>query len=148
MYKVFVENRPVIFTQTSENYSHSLCVTADEVQDINLHVRNHKEIITHEHPLVICCANAEVEFNRLFLNYERVCAAGGVVSRNDEVLFIRKNDMWDLPKGFVDPGETWAQTAYREISEECGIHGHQMVSVLLDTWHTYTYHDHPVLKQL
>jgi 8-oxo-dGTP pyrophosphatase MutT (NUDIX family) len=83
----------------------------------------------------------------MFLHHQRVSAAGGVVLREDEILCIRKNDMWDLPKGFVDFGETIPETAYREIAEECGIHGQQLVRELLHTWHTYTYHDCPVLKQ-
>jgi ADP-ribose pyrophosphatase YjhB (NUDIX family) len=147
MYKVFVENRPVIFTQTSENYSHSLCVAADEVEDITVFVRNHAKTITQTEPLVLQCFESEVEFNRLFRHHERAIAAGGIVIREDEILFIRKNDMWDLPKGFVDSGETTAQTAYREIWEECGIKGHELVSKLSETWHTYTYHNRLVLKQ-
>ncbi|MEN9400535.1 MAG: hypothetical protein RL632_1638 [Bacteroidota bacterium] len=147
MYKVFVENRPVIFTQNSETDSLSLCLEADEVEDVNLVVRNRIELISHNKPLVIHCADAGIEFNRLFLRHDRVSAAGGVVRRWDDILFIRKNDMWDLPKGFVDFGETIAETAYREISEECGIEGHVLTRKLIETWHTYTYHDRPVLKQ-
>lgn len=147
MYKVFVENRPVIFTQNSENDSHSLCVEASEVEDVHRVVRNYIEWISHDKPLIIHCMDTEIEFNRLFLHHQRASAAGGIVLRDDEILCIRKNDMWDLPKGFVDFGETITETAYREISEECGIHGHQLAQELLKTWHTYTYHDRPVLKQ-
>ncbi len=30
-------------------------------------------------------------------------------------------DDWSLPKGHVDPGETWAATALREVEEETGV---------------------------
>lgn len=30
-------------------------------------------------------------------------------------------DDWSLPKGKLDPGETWEQAAVREIEEECGL---------------------------
>ena len=147
MYKVFVENRPVLFTQNSENYSHSVCVNALHVEDVQLLVQNIKEQITYTNPLVIQCTDTEVEFSRLFRQHERALAAGGVVRRGDEILVIRKNNMWDLPKGFVDFGETTEQTARREISEECGIVGHELVRPLIDTWHTYMYLERQVLKQ-
>jgi 8-oxo-dGTP pyrophosphatase MutT (NUDIX family) len=31
--------------------------------------------------------------------------------------------LWSLPKGHIEPGETAAQTAEREVREETGIHG-------------------------
>jgi 8-oxo-dGTP pyrophosphatase MutT (NUDIX family) len=103
--------------------------------------------ISRESPLIIQCDRIEVDVNRLFFHYERVNAAGGVVCRGDEILMIYKNGMWDLPKGFVDNGETFEQAACREISEECGIEGQQLDRKLMETWHTYRYLDRLVLKQ-
>lgn len=56
-----------------------------------------------------------------------VRAAGGVVWRNGqediEVLLVHreKYDDWSLPKGKLDPGETWEQAAVREVFEETGV---------------------------
>ena len=56
-----------------------------------------------------------------------VYAAGGVVWRVVEgklkILVIHRTEYVDvtLPKGKVDPGETLAETAAREILEETGI---------------------------
>lgn len=49
-----------------------------------------------------------------------------VIIADDEVLLIkRKNDPfkdhWALPGGFIDPGETAEQAAYRELEEETGL---------------------------
>ena len=46
---------------------------------------------------------------------------GGVVFADDKILFILKNDKWDLPKGRMDGNETKEETAVREIAEETGL---------------------------
>jgi len=50
-------------------------------------------------------------------------AAGGVVLRDGSVLVVHRprHDDWSLPKGHVDDGETWAETAVREVLEETGV---------------------------
>lgn len=55
-----------------------------------------------------------------------VRAAGGVVLRGEDdprVLVVHRPayDDWSLPKGKLDPGETWQQAAVREIHEETGV---------------------------
>jgi 8-oxo-dGTP pyrophosphatase MutT (NUDIX family) len=55
-------------------------------------------------------------------------SAGGVVVRGDEVVVIvptrrsaSGHKVLALPKGHVDPGETPAQAAQREVREEAGV---------------------------
>ena len=51
-----------------------------------------------------------------------VRAAGGIVTDDaGDMLLIRRNDRWDLPKGKVEAGETLRQAALREVEEETGI---------------------------
>ena len=58
---------------------------------------------------------------------ERTSAGGVVVRKRDglEVCLIRPSgrSVWGLPKGGVEDGETFAEAAVREISEETGIEG-------------------------
>jgi 8-oxo-dGTP diphosphatase len=51
-------------------------------------------------------------------------AAGGVVVRDDgrvAVVHRPRYDDWTLPKGKLDPGESFEQAALREVGEETGL---------------------------
>ena len=52
-----------------------------------------------------------------------VRAAGGVVVRDGAVLVVHRPqyDDWTLPKGKLDPGESWEEAALREVEEETGL---------------------------
>jgi 8-oxo-dGTP diphosphatase len=52
-------------------------------------------------------------------------AAGGVVVRDGRALIVHREryDDWSLPKGKLEPGETWEDAAIREVWEETGVHG-------------------------
>jgi 8-oxo-dGTP diphosphatase len=56
-----------------------------------------------------------------------VKAAGGVVWRRAgggvelAVVHRPRYDDWSLPKGKLDPGESWEQAALREVEEEIGL---------------------------
>jgi 8-oxo-dGTP diphosphatase len=54
---------------------------------------------------------------------DEVQAAGGVLVRDGRVALVHrpKYDDWTLPKGKLDPGETFEEAALREVSEETGI---------------------------
>jgi 8-oxo-dGTP diphosphatase len=54
---------------------------------------------------------------------DEVQAAGGVVIHDGRLAVVHrpKYDDWSLPKGKLDPGETWEQAALREVEEETGL---------------------------
>ncbi|MBD2866003.1 NUDIX domain-containing protein [Paenibacillus oceani] len=55
-----------------------------------------------------------------------VCAAGGLIVRNHNVLLVKttygaNRGLWMIPGGLVEPGETFEMAAIREVYEETGI---------------------------
>ncbi len=62
---------------------------------------------------------------------ERI-TAGGVVVKDNEILFIKHRDDGKLgfPKGWVDEGETIEEAAIRETQEETGLRGLKIVEKL------------------
>ena len=76
---------------------------------------------------------------------EREFSAGGVlikVIRGRPMLAAirpqgKPAGTWALPKGNIDPGETPAETAVREVLEETGVEG-ALVEKLGDVKYTYT----------
>jgi 8-oxo-dGTP diphosphatase len=70
-------------------------------------------------------------------------AAGGVVVDEDgrvAVVHRPKYDDWTVPKGKLDPGETFEEAALREVEEETGLRC-SLVRELPST--TYTVRDRP-----
>jgi 8-oxo-dGTP diphosphatase len=64
-----------------------------------------------------------------------VLAAGGVLVRDDgriAVIHRPRYDDWSLPKGKLDPGESFEAGALREVLEETGVRG-RIVSELEPT---------------
>ena len=57
------------------------------------------------------------------MSQPEVQAAGGLVLRDGDVAVVHrpKYDDWSLPKGKLEPGETWEAAALREVREETGL---------------------------
>lgn len=56
-----------------------------------------------------------------------------------------KADVWALPKGRIDPGESAAETAVREVLEETGVTG-RLVEKLGDVRYVYTWNGERIFK--
>jgi ADP-ribose pyrophosphatase YjhB (NUDIX family) len=90
----------------------------------------------------------ETVFACLRDNNRYICAAGGLVSNvKKEILLIYRLGYWDLPKGKIEENETESSAACREIEEECGISGLEVVEKIMDTYHVYRMDDKRVIKR-
>lgn len=80
-------------------------------------------------------------------NFYFIEAAGGLIQKNDDFLFIRRHNRWDLPKGKLEKNEHPELAAIRECEEECGISGLTILAPLPFTWHLYEFKGSYALKK-
>jgi 8-oxo-dGTP pyrophosphatase MutT (NUDIX family) len=91
--------------------------------------------------------DSEKELLDEFKDYDLIEAAGGLVQKNNKYLFIKRNGIWDIPKGKLEEGEDVEAAAIREIEEECGLDQPIIERHLINTWHTYPLKGRKILKK-
>lgn len=88
--------------------------------------------------VAVIASNPSRAFEDLAAQFVWVEAAGGVVSNaRGEVVMIRRNDRWDLPKGHREAGESFPICAAREAEEETGVKVESVGRLLCTTLHCY-----------
>jgi 8-oxo-dGTP pyrophosphatase MutT (NUDIX family) len=138
MYKVFIENKPLIFQ-----------INLQVLTDLNIDQlwKDVASFLESGRAEMRISIRDESDFKQFFKKHKYIEAAGGMVQRDDGFLFIKRNGVWDIPKGKLDPGETPKIAAVREIEEECGLVAPIIKDYLIDTWHTYVHKGKNVLKR-
>ena len=141
MYVVFMLNRRVKFVKSSTENSPSngsmLSVFNPDnktIKDLPNFLKSHNQV----NEVTLISDNVEELWMRFCLNYFEVVSAGGlVVNSENNILWINRNNHWDLPKGKVERGESLENAAMREVSEETGIANLEITGDLSTTYHTY-----------
>ena len=139
MYKVFLNDRKITIAEKGNitlNRTHKTVENLRTQSDVKKWFLHFLDEDLNE---VLLIHNSADEFwkNIFIPAFKVIVAAGGVVIRNSEILFILRNNKWDLPKGKIDMNETAEKAAIREVREECGISGHRIVKKLPSTFHLY-----------
>jgi len=95
------------------------------------------------------CTEIDTLWKVLKSKLKTIKAAGGIVTNpQDELLIIRRNGFFDLPKGHFKNIETASQAAIREVAEECGIKSHNITDDNpIITYHVYELDGEKVLKE-
>lgn len=137
MYKVFIENKPIIFQ------FNSAFDKTETVEKYWIKIRKYLDSTAQE---IIIAIENEAHFWLIFKNHKFIVAAGGLVRSGSRFLFIKRNDVWDIPKGKLDEGESPEIAAVREIEEECGLIAPIITDHLMQTYHTYHHKGKDVLK--
>lgn len=135
MYKVFVNDSPIIITSSQKKENNfPVYILANIVLEEVIHkLRNKKN-----KGINLYTPDLEKGWKFFLSKIDVVSAAGGLVLNDkDEFLFIYRGGKWDLPKGRIEKGESIEETAIREVEEECGIFNLQLVKPLLTTYHIY-----------
>lgn len=74
----------------------------------------------------------------IYNEFKEVNAAGGLVEdKLGRCLLIKRNSLWDLPKGHQEKGEDIEVTALREVEEETGAAGLKLGDLICMTDHCY-----------
>lgn len=135
MYKVFIKDIPIILSTQKNIGKQYTAIPLKEVdfkkliKDIQ---KGNLDFVNLYHP-----DEAMLE-PLLFEKIPVVIAAGGMVSNSKKkILFIKRNDRWDLPKGRVEKGESYEDAAIREVEEETGIKDLEIGEFITKTYHVF-----------
>ena len=135
MYKVFVNDIPIILSTESELDEKYLTIPIKEAKIKRIIKRINKGQLLYVnlyHP------KEEKLLKHLFKKLPVVTAGGGLVRNpKGEVLFIFRNGRWDLPKGKIEKKEEIQACAIREVEEETGVQGLQVHRLLDRTYHIF-----------
>ena len=135
MYKVFVGDKPIILTTLVEQETNFKNYLLDTV-NIGKVIRELNATSLQEVRLI---HKKEEKLLKKFLKkLPNVIAGGGkVYNQDNDILFIYRNDKWDLPKGKAEGKETIEDTSIREVTEETGVTGLKIVKPIDTTYHIF-----------
>lgn len=150
MYKIFQENRALIFpnieaVQLKFDPNNNKC----ESYDAQLLCDFLSEWLcdTEQTDTIIQDIAPEDVAAALQQMFKMAPAAGGIVTNDGLCLTIERKGIPDLPKGHIEAGESPETAAMREVEEETGIGGLEIVKALPSTWHVYLRNEVWELKQ-
>ena len=136
MYKVFFNQKPLIITNKIQNFSNNepfLFIKYTSAQQIIRALKsskNKKVYIYHK--------NIDKLWKSFKKKFPVIEAAGGLVERTDnKLLFIYRNNKWDLPKGGIEKKELIIEAAQREVKEETGVLDLIVQNQLSETFHIF-----------
>lgn len=134
MYEVFVnENRIVLLSHGCEQ--HKKTKQIDSKRALRKLVSS-LLVKQKKNPIYLRFSEAKDPLLLFKKSFKEVIAAGGLVrNKKHEVLFIYRNNKWDLPKGKVEKNEGLEDAAVREVCEETGL-----PEVMLGPQRAITYH--------
>ena len=140
MHKIYFEKRSIVICSPSEETladPNSVEFHPGEKMDIHSLVGMFEASATLSR-IYIPTLEEDRTYKRLCAEFKEVCAAGGLVSnRRGDYLLIRRDGLWDLPKGHQEEGEDIKVTALREVQEETGVDKLQLRDLICITDHCY-----------
>ncbi|MEE9408642.1 MAG: NUDIX domain-containing protein [Polaribacter sp.] len=143
MYKVFVNDSPIIVTSSQQKENN---FPVYQFKNVVIDEIIHKLRNKHIDGVNLYTTDLENDWLLFLTKLKVVPAAGGLVlNPKKKVLFIYRNNVWDLPKGRIEKDESIETAAIREVEEECGIFNLKIIKELVTTYHIY-YHEENKLK--
>jgi len=135
MYKIFVNDRPIILTNVmmkEDGFKFFLLKNVNLDYVVRKLQRSEFSKVYLYHP----DSDKLLSIFKERMGY--INAGGGLVkNEKDELLFIERNEKWDLPKGRAEKGEDIETTSLREVEEETGVENLSINKFLQETYHIY-----------
>ena len=148
MYEVFIENKSLIISESpseSKNHIDLIFDTTKNKWEKTLRDDFFKNILKSN--IYIQAKKPKKIFNLLFKEYKIINAGGGIVEWKNRFLFIKRNGLWDIPKGKCEKKESIEETSIREVEEECNIDKISIEYKICTTFHTYKLNKKKILKK-
>jgi 8-oxo-dGTP pyrophosphatase MutT (NUDIX family) len=143
MYKIFVNNKPIIIADTT-SVIHKLtpCLELSAYSERDLRTAIDELQYKNNYKAVyITGGNIKQMWKDFTKHFTIIDAAGGLVKNaKGNYLFIKRNGYWDMPKGKVEKNEKIRAAAMREVEEETGISNLTIASEIGNTYHVFITH--------
>mgnify|MGYP002476203607 FL=1 len=135
MHTIFVGDKPIVLSTEMPYENDCKCFL---LKTVNIG-KVIKLLTSTKLTAVYLIHHKKTELLPLFLKLlPNVTAGGGkVYNSKKEILFIYRNNKWDLPKGKAERKEKIEDTAIREVEEETGIDGLNITKPLQTTYHIF-----------
>jgi 8-oxo-dGTP pyrophosphatase MutT (NUDIX family) len=145
-YRIYINEKVILLTQVRpeavDNYQQIDSQTFD-LKIIYTWILAHKSNMFY-----VLCPDAKAFLKQVKQSVTLIKAAGGLVkNEHKSLLFIYRNDKWDLPKGKIEKDETVKEAAVREVEEECNITVSKLGEKICKTYHVYVSKGDVVLKK-
>lgn len=149
-YKLFYKSNTIEFINlklfNKNNFAHVLLEP-----DINQIFTAFDSCLTNDlktMDIIILSDNPDRIFEDFYKKINVIEAAGGVVKNNEnKYLLIKRNNVWDLPKGKIGEEENAETAALREIAEETGLSDLKIEKEIDTTYHIYKLNETWILKK-
>lgn len=134
-YKIFVNDKPIILTTKVKKEKHfkNYLMSTINIGKVIRELNN-----TDLEGIMVIGKNKDKLLKSFLKKLPNVVAGGGkVFNDKGEILFIYRNEKWDLPKGKIENNESIEETALREVEEETKVNGLKIVKPLPTTYHIF-----------
>lgn len=140
MHKIYFDRRTIIICRPEE-------ATLSDPNAVEFHFKQPSdisalvemfELSSTLEKIYIPSAEPEDCYKKICCEFREVNAAGGLVeNRRGDYLLIKRDGLWDLPKGHQEAGEDIKVTALREVQEETGVDDLSLGDLICVTDHCY-----------
>lgn len=140
MHKIYFDRRTIIICRPEE-------ATLSDPNAVEFHFKQPSdisalvemfELSSTLEKIYIPSAEPEDCCKKICGEFREVNAAGGLVeNRRGDYLLIKRDGLWDLPKGHQEAGEDIKVTALREVQEETGVDDLSLGDLICVTDHCY-----------